>query len=140
MLMVVTNDGKEYFLSLAMQVPTVASEDWFVKLFKNNFTPVDGSVTADFTEATFTGYSAVGIGPGSMNPPAVVANVAESTYTGPPVFTCTGGADETVYGWFLMGDSSGKTYLAQKFDTPRLMTPGAVESLDPFKIKMKTFA
>ncbi len=140
MLMVCTNDGKLYFLSLAMGVDLFGADDWTLRLFANDYTPEDASVTADFTEASFTGYVEWGIPAGSMPAPTIVADVAESDLTPPPFFTCTGGAPETVYGWYLTADGSGDTLLAQRFEDPREMVPGAVESLDPFKIKLKTFS
>ena len=139
MLMVVTNDGKKNFLDLA----TISGgdvEDWEVWLFKNNYTPVDGSVTANFTPADFPGFAEVIIPQGVWGPSVIVADVAESDSHNTPTFTCTGGGGQLVYGWFMKGNTTGKTYLAQRFDTPRNMVAGATEVLDPFKLKLKIFA
>jgi hypothetical protein len=121
-------------------VDAFAGEDLNVSLYTNNYTPVDGSVTANFTEATFAGYVPRVLSNGSMDNSTIVADVAVGHFGSAPTYTCTGGSPQTVYGWFLTGDSSGLTYLAQKFDTPRVMNTGAVEALDPFNVKLKTFA
>lgn len=139
MLMVVTNDGKEYFLGCLFGNGPDPLDDYSVRLFKNDYTPVDASVTADFTQADFGGYAAVGISQGAMDPPVIVANVGEQSFNGPPTYTCDSGADQWVYGWYMIGQNSGKTYLAQRFDEPRLMTVGAIEVLNPFTIRLKTF-
>jgi len=96
-------------------------------------------VLADFTEATFGGYARVAVTRAQMGAPAIVANVAERTRSSAPEFTQTSGADQLVYGWLLITDTTEKIVFGQNFDTPRTMSIGAKESIDPFKIKLKSF-
>jgi hypothetical protein len=138
--MVIPNEGKEVLLDLAIHDAGAALEDWSLDLYQNNYTPVDASTLADFTPSTFTGYVAVPITRAEMGGAAVVANVAERTRSVPPEFVCTGGTSQNAYGWFLTGEISGKVYAAQRFDTVRVMGPGATQTIDPFKFKLKTFA
>jgi hypothetical protein len=138
--MVMTNDGKKRGLDLFFGRAADYTENFTVELYQNNYTPVDGSVTADFTAATFTGYSAVTITNGGFAAATIVSSEGNATYTPAPSFTCTGGSSQTVYGWFLRGATSGKTYFAQKFTAARVMVAGAVEALDPFTFKDKSFA
>jgi hypothetical protein len=137
--MVCTNDGKKRALDLFWGNPSSHGENFVVELYQNNYTPVDGSVTADFTAATFTGYAAVSILTAGFSAATIVSGEGVADYATPPVYTCTGGSPQTVYGWFLRGATSGKTYFAQQFDVPRVMSNGAVEALDPFTVKDKSF-
>ncbi len=140
MLMVCPNEGKTYFLNNCVNANEFSSDDWHVRLFQNDYTPVEDSELADFDEADFTGYDQVSIAQGSWDAAVIVADVAEVEYGAPPTYTCTGGAPQTVYGWYIVSDGANVVLLAQRFDDPREMVPGAVESLDPFKIKLKTFS
>jgi len=136
--MVIPNDGKNNFLLMMMEGGAV--EDVNVALFTNDYTPVDGSTILSFTAATFTGSDPVTIEPTDWDAPAVVANVAQIDATDPPTWTHGGGAAQLCYGWFMYGVTSNTVYAAQRFDAARNMTTGSVESLDPFRFKLKTFA
>lgn len=117
-----------------------AGEDYVLDLFKSNTTVVDTSTGSDFTIANFTGYNQISITRASISTAVIVAAVAVNARAVAPVFSCTGGAAQVVYGWILRGASSGLLYFGQNFDTPRTMGPGATETLDPFQFKTKTFA
>jgi len=138
MLMVIPNEGKAAFLSIIFDPPAV--EDFVVELYQNNYTPVDASVIGDFTVATFTGSGPVTITSADWGAPVIVSDVGEITLTAPPTWTHGGGAAQTVYGWVMYGHDTLNVYAAQRFDVARNMTSGSIESLDPFKIKLKTFS
>jgi hypothetical protein len=112
-------------------------ENWTLKLYQNNYTPVPGSTAASFTEANFTGYAsktltrtvsastwqtvAEGAPTGAWNGQA---NVAKSTYgTSAQVFSITGGASQTVYGYYVVGATSGKVIMAEQFASSRTLNP-----------------
>jgi hypothetical protein len=136
--MVIPNDGKNNWLLMAVEGG--AQEDFEVRLYTNDYTPVDGSIITDFTAATFAGSGAVTITPADWDAPAVVANVAQIDATTPPTWTHGGGAAQLCYGWYMVGVTSSAVYAAQRFDAARNMTAGSVESLDPFRLKLKSFA
>jgi hypothetical protein len=138
MLMVIPNEGKVLALVTIFDPPTI--EDFVIELYQNNYTPVDTSVIGDFTPATFTGAAPITVTPASWDAPVVVADVAEIELLTPPSWTHGGGAAQIVYGWFMYGADTLNMFAAQRFDVPRNMTSGSIESLDPFKIKCKTFA
>jgi hypothetical protein len=138
--MVIPNEGKILVLYWALNTDGVDLEDFGLSLFKNDYTPVDGSVFADFTKANFTGYLDVAIGRIDFDVPVIVSNVAEMTYSSVPEFECTGGSPQLVYGWYLWTMSTNKVVAAQRFDAARSMAAGATEKIDPFKVKLKTFA
>ena len=137
MLMVIPNDGK--LLHLMRALTSTTPEDWEVQLYSNNYTPVDTSVPADFTAATFTGAGVWTIAVADWSSPVIVSDVAEMSAVPFPEWTCTAGASQTVYGWFAVGANSGDVLAAQRFDTARVMSVGATEQLDPFTIRLKTF-
>jgi len=139
MNMVIPNEGKVKILDELFRL-TGARESFVLDLFKNNETVDDDSTGADFTIADFGGYAQVAIARGDFDAAVEVSNEGSITKTTVPTFSCTSGAAQTVYGWILRGASSGIIYAGQNFDSPRVMAPGAVEALDPFTIKDKTYA
>jgi hypothetical protein len=138
MLMVVLNEGKKFFLNNALNPSESTAPPYVVKLYSNDYTPVDGSNAGNFTEATFPGYAPVVINGDDFEAAVIVADVAHSTSVVTPSYTCTGGAGQLVYGWFMIENDFGTAILAQRFNVPRNMITGAVESLNPFKISLKT--
>ena len=94
-------------------------EDWSLRLFRNDFTPVAGSVLADFTVANFTGYTSKtltrAVGAGTWGAPSLNGNVSESVYGTDQSFTYTGATSQTIYGWYIVGATSGKVILAHRW-------------------------
>jgi hypothetical protein len=137
MLMVIPNEGKAYWLDTALGVSP--PEDLIVRLYNNNYTPVDASTAVSFSNATFAGSGPFTVLSTDWAPSAIVADVAEAEATPHPQWTHGGGAAELVYGWYALTSITGLVACAQRFDAARNMTSGSVESLDPFKLKLKTF-
>jgi len=140
MNMVIPNDGKKKFLDWIFRDDGSGGVDFIVRLYSNNLTPIDGTTTGDFVEATFPGYAEITYTHLDFGAAAIVANVAETVGTPAPAWTCSGGGGELIYGWYMVTSDDDTTLAAQKFDVPRNMTTGATEELDPFKFKLKTFA
>lgn len=139
MNMVIPNEGKTKILEELFR-NVGAREAFVLDLFQSNTTVGDASTGADFTISTFTGYAQVAIARGDFSPAVIAANVGQIDKTTAPTFTCTGGSPQNAYGWILRGATSGVIYAGQNFDTVRVMSTGATESIDPFRIKDKTFA
>ena len=138
-LMVIPDEGKILWLYWALCTDGSDLEDFILKTYKNNYTPVDGSTAGDFTESNFTGYSSVAIARSSLPDPTITSHVAITTRSAVPTFTCTAGAAQDMYGWYLVGAVSGDVVAAQRFDNPRNMAPGAQEQIQ-VQFKFKTFA
>lgn len=138
MLMVIPNEGKQYWLDVALGIR--AAEDLVVTLYVNNYTPVDGSTAGDFADATFAGSAPITVAVADWAASAIVANVAQADATPFPEWTHGGGGAQVCYGWYAVTDTGGEVAMAQRFDTARNMTSGSTESLDPFRLKLKTFA
>ena len=86
-----------------------------LKLYTNNYTPLDSSVAGDFTEASGGGYAAKTLTNGSWTvTPAddpSDAVYAEQTWT----FTGALAGSATIYGYFVI-DADGTIVLGEKFD------------------------
>jgi hypothetical protein len=138
MLMVIPDEGKLRWLTWALKSSSVSQPDFHLHLFKNDYTPDDDTDIALLTEADFTGYDSVPILRSEMSAPVITAHVAVSTRSSPPEFNCTGGSAQTVYGWYLTADDNDDVLAAQRFDSPRSMSSGSTESIDPFLLKLQT--
>jgi len=136
--MVVPNEGKVQFLATIFYPPTV--ENFVIELFKNDVTPDDDSVIGDFDVADFAGAGPWVVGAADWDPAIIVGDVGEVSLTVPPTWVHGGGAAQVVYGWIMYGEDTLNLFCAQRFDVPRNMTSGSSESLDPFTIKLKSFA
>lgn len=90
-------------LILGMIVNKTAAENLVLRLFKNNITPAESDVAGTYTEATFTGYSAITLTGASWNAPASgsIAYSAEQT------FTCSGASSDNIYGYYVTQLTSG---------------------------------
>ena len=102
------NEGEEDILDVIFAITLV------LRLFKNNFSPANSSVLADFTEADFTGYASISLTGGSwVTTPADPSTAVYATQT----FTGTGTA-QTVYGYYISRTSSGRAWYYERFTTP----------------------
>jgi len=117
MALKVPDVGELILLNALRAVP--ATTNWFCMLYQNNYTPVDGSVFADFTEATFNGYSAQGF---AFSAPTTVSGKATLVATAPCVFTSTGGSPaNTIYGYMVGDTLTGEVVWAERFGSSQAM-------------------
>lgn len=73
------------------------------KLFKNNYTPVAGSVLGDFTEADFSGYTSQALT--GWTTPATVSAHARTTATALS-WTKSGATGNSIYGYYVVNGSN----------------------------------
>jgi hypothetical protein len=113
MAFVVTNDGDNQMILAVLN--KVTPELLTLKLFANNVTPDKSYTTASFTECSGNGYASIGLtaanwtvteGTGAGTTPTTAAQPQQT-------FTLTGAL--TAYGYYLVGATSGKCYLAELF-------------------------
>lgn len=109
---------------MALKVPNVGElelldeilreDDFELHLYKNDYTPVDDSELADFTEADFEGYASEAL----TNWVAAVtdANGRAFTHADSLTFTKgTGGVSNTVYGYYVVNASNSELVWAERF-------------------------
>lgn len=111
MSLVVQNNGEGDML--AGIVGKTACENLVLRLFKSNTTPAEADTAATYTEADFTGYSAVTLTASSWT----VTEGAPSHADYPQVtFTSSAGSQsQAVYGYYLTRVSSGRIAWAERF-------------------------
>ena len=100
-------------------------------LFENNPDPFDNTLTeTDFDECEFSGYSEFVCSYLDNGDPVTVGDEKQVQIGGEAIeFNCTG-LGETVRGWYLLDETSGKVLYACKYETPVVMIAGAKHTVD----------
>lgn len=88
-------------LALEMITNKTAPQNLVLKLYKNNITPSDTDTAATYTEADFTGYSAITLTGASWGS-ASGGTIAYAQQT----FTCSGASSNSIYGYFVIQTTS----------------------------------
>ena len=88
-------------LALEMITNKTAPQNLVLKLYKNNITPSDADTAATYTEADFTGYSAITLTGASWGA-ASGGTIAYAQQT----FTCSGASSNSIYGYFVIQTTS----------------------------------
>ena len=92
-----------------------------LKLFKNDYTPVEGSVVADFTESDGAGYAAIVLA-GANWTIATSVGVTTAEYA-QQTFTLTGAI--THYGYYITNNNGSQVLWAERFsDAPHTIPSG----------------
>ncbi|MBA7586569.1 hypothetical protein ES695_00105 [Candidatus Atribacteria bacterium 1244-E10-H5-B2] len=117
--LVVPDVGEVLLLSYALN--KVAATDVKLKLFTNDYTPVEGSVVANFTEAVAAGYTAIELAGASWTIESdggvTTATYAQQTFT----FT----AASTNYGYYITNNDGSQVLWAERFsDAPHNIPSG----------------
>lgn len=128
MPIVVANSGENLLLDAALRLGTTA-EALTLKLYSNNYTPVATSTAGAFTESSFTGYTSKSLARASWSTAATVSNKAVSSYA-VQSWSC-GATGGTVYGYYVVGTTSGTLYWAERFGTTRTLANGDVLNVTP---------
>lgn len=131
MALLTPNTGELQLLDKMLKDALSTNENYLLKLYSNNYTPDDNSVTASFTQCTFTNYAARTLTRASWNSAVTVGGKAETSYgTGPNSWTC-GATGQTVYGYYVEALTSGVTLWAERFSTSRVLANGDVLNITP---------
>jgi hypothetical protein len=99
-----------------------------LKLFKNDVTPVAGSIASLLTEADFTGYSAKTLTSGSWGAATTASGIATAAYA-QQTWTATA-IGATVYGWYIV-NGAGELLAAKRFDSAITIANGTVIRATP---------
>jgi hypothetical protein len=99
-----------------------------LRLFKNNHTPVEGDTIGNYTEADFSGYAAVAIGP--WNAATYSSGSASASATSSQTFTnSTGAVGNDIYGYYVTDAGNTTLYFAQIASTVPIDMNTALQSL-----------
>ena len=122
-------DAGELELLTKLLINTTDTENYLLRLYKNSYSPSGSTVIGDFTEADFTTYAEKTLARGDWASPSTVANKAESSVTAQS-WTC-GASGNTVYGYYVVGATSGVCLWAEEFASPRILANGDILNLTP---------
>lgn len=108
---VLLNQGEE--IALAALVNKTAPQTLILRLFQNNWTPVEADTETAAVEASFTGYSAISLTPASWTttPGApTTCSYAEQSFASSAAQTL-----QNIYGYYLTQTTSLKAVWAERF-------------------------
>jgi hypothetical protein len=124
MAIVVPNAFEVLVLNWALKTEILS-----LRLFSNNYTPVEGSTLASFTEVTGGGYLAKLLTPANWT--VTAGDPSFGLYDAQQTFSFTGptGAPSTIYGYYMV-DTSNVVRWAERFPGANLpFTPVAGSSI-----------
>jgi len=127
MALVTPNAGELELLDKMLKDALTADENYLLKLYQNNVTPNDNSVTNSFTQANFTSYAARTLTRAGWSSASDSAGKASTAYA-QQSWTC-GATGNTVYGYYVEAATSGVTLWAERFATSRVLADGDVLNL-----------
>lgn len=131
--LVLPNQGEK--IALEALVAKTAGQNLILKLFKSNTTPGETDTEATYTEADFTGYSAITLT--AANWSVSEGAPSEASYAQQTFTSTAGSQNQPVYGYYLVQVTSGKLVWAERFsDGPYTI----VNSGDAIKITPKITA
>lgn len=112
MSVVIPNQGEK--IALEALVNKTAPQDLKLKLFKNNYSLVEGTTEANLTEADFTGYAEKSLAGSSWNA-ATTGDPSYIDYAQQTFTSSAGSQNQAVYGYYLVQGTSGKLVWAETF-------------------------
>lgn len=129
MPLVVPDVGEVELLDKMLKDALTVDESYTLKLYSNNYTPVQGSTAANFTESAFTSYAAKTLTRAGWTAASTVSNKASASYA-QQSWTCgtTGG---TVYGYYVIGTTSTVVLWAELFPVARVLAVNDVLNFTP---------
>jgi len=126
----VTNAGENLLLNQALK--TSGGPDLLLKLFSNNYTPVDDSDSTDFTEATFTGYTPHTLTRAGWDDATTNGDGKGESVFGTAQSWDATGAGQTIHGYFVeTDDTNGTVVWAERFDQARALGAGDSLTITP---------
>jgi hypothetical protein len=118
MSLLVPDKGERQMLIMALQKATVETQT--LKLFVNNYTPVEGSTEASFTEMSTLGYAAKTLARANWTV-ATDGGGISSAVQPQQVWTFTAGTPVTVYGYYIIETTSGVILWAELLPSPQVV-------------------
>lgn len=109
MALVVPN-GAEIIALKALVNHTAQNENLVLRLFKSNTTPGETDTAATYTEADFTGYSAVTLTGSSWVVTGNPITYAKQTFT-----SSAGSQSQAIYGYYLTRATGGELVYSERF-------------------------
>jgi hypothetical protein len=119
MALLTPNQGEA--IALGALLNKTAPQDLDLCLYKNDYTPVEGTTEANVTAADFTGYSVIQLTAASWT---ITEGAPTSAAYAQQTFTSSAGSqNQPIYGYYIKQRTSGKLVWAERFsDGPYTIT------------------
>lgn len=129
MALVVPNEG-EIELLKKLLIYTADTEQYQLRLYQNDYSPNADSTLSSFSEADFTNYALKALNRSDWATPTTDGNGKAQSQVSFQSWTC-GLSGNTVYGYYVVGASSGKVLWAERFNVARSLGDGDVLNVTP---------
>lgn len=126
MAIIVPNESEK---SLLDKMVKESSEDYLIRLFKNNLVPDSDTVLTNFTEADFTGYTEMTLLRADWDDAITVDKKAETNHA-EVSWECEGSCNK-IFGYYIVGKISGDLLWSERFATPRSLVVGDFLNVNP---------
>lgn len=130
-MIAIPDEGKLELLDRLFRAALAVDVPLDVRLYRNDYTPGDGSTLSSFTEATFTGYFRETIARATWDPSALDGHKGKITYATVFEWTNNGATAQTLYGYYIVNPATAKVNWSERFATPFELQPGAKLQLQP---------
>lgn len=130
MTLKVPNEGE---LELLKYMLKENPSNLLLHLYENDYTPGLTSVIGDFTESTWTGYSAITLTASNWTDPITTMDGKAETRYGTSVLSWTrsGLGSDDLYGYYVTDTDETIVLWAERFDPTRTLGNGDVVNFQP---------
>ena len=111
MALVVPNNGEGDFLTYGLNKS--AAENAILRLYQSNTTPAETDTAVTYTEATWTGYSAITLTGASWS--VAEGAPSEASYAQQTFTSSAGSQNQNNYGYYTTRATSGRIAWAERF-------------------------
>ena len=131
MTLIIPTDRQLVLLNTCLKIALVDDETLSVRLYNNNNIPMLTDTVDDYSEADFTGYERKTLLRSGWGDAALNSNgVAQSTYSS-TLDWLAGEIGDDLYGYFVVGSTSGKLLWVEAFSEVRHMQNGSTLVITP---------
>jgi hypothetical protein len=128
----VPDEGLALNLDTLIRAGLILDQPLELRLYVNDLVPQRTTVLANYTEASFGGYSRRVIERADWSPAAVAADHVARIVRTAGAFTFTPTTDgQTVYGCYLVDVDAGKVRWQGRFATPKVLVIGTPFQVNP---------
>lgn len=127
--LLVPDVGEVELLDKMMKDALSVDEDYTLKLYKTNVTPAESDTAGSYTVADFTNYVNKTLTRTGWAGASTAGGTTSTTYA-QQSWTC-GASGNTVYGYYVIGATSGTLLWAELFGTARVLASGDTLNLTP---------
>lgn len=110
--------GLPTLIKILFSDAAVPALDWQLFLWVNNVVPDADSVVSDFTNASFAGYSIVGLSRATWTAPVIVGEKTQISYGTAPIMWTATDDFEVVFGYGIFELGTNFLLVVERFAAP----------------------